>query len=1209
MSNGNRVALLSKNTTISEGVVKTADSWNKLEQVENYVENIDLPMLNTETGDVFSILTAVPSPWARGYMMNAALVRPHFTDAFQKSGICKDNLEHGMDTLYAALQNEWKGLIAAIALYSSKIEIEKIVLEYTDPLNYNETSRANVLKKVDNVYQIKGAFGNMLFSEAKIWADRTKDSKEYNPPYFQLIKLDGVLIGATNPRSLVYPAAHYKKVKNSNIPFFKKGRFTDPLHHESKENLDKLYHYIHQVKSNLEKYDKLYKKSEVNTINLKVFLNEWMQEIKKYIAFKYTDYKMRPVGVLDYFQKFNSPFDKVFNVDMKIYKHKGKYLTKNVTGDLEEFNPDLLLLDAKKSHIVLLNSEGFNDYLTTALPATCSDGKTYHFSLPLSELGLREFYSNLNTLLKEGKGDKDITAKYLKEKGMVEVTLLIEIDGSPIPFSKLYPVKNSEKPLDTNVVLWPNFIAKNWNHYYMYSEMLHNDKEIKAVPLISNKKDYEALMYSKKDSEKLYYLTDDLDTKDHLQQANAHLKVNYDEEKLKGSDLKYEIYYSDVPFKGIELRGNDGDFDDYNCGYILLDNSKADDKAGITNLDDNELAKVDVGMDFGSTNTTVSYRTRDNEKKIMSTNNRRRFLLGHDTNDNLQLANAHELFFFQNDDPGYFFKSSLLKHHRFRIKNTPGGLAGLVTGGFPVWEENINIIGGDDERILLDINNTKSELLHDLKWRKQDQHIKNKKAFLKMLWLLINAELFADNKRPTSLSWSYPSSMPNAVRHDLEGTYSEMVETVCPIAGNKVKLAQLGGDKQKDYKVLSESEAVAEYVLTKGGVSVSTDSIVLGFDIGGTTSDLSVLIHDPEDKRACLVRQTSAKIAANRLSIAATQSKDLRSCISYFAKKNNLGIKALEDFHPGASVYLFNLLFNRLEKNNIDGSLFYNQCWNPDDDTLDRGETRGLFAIASYISGLLLFHAAQKVRGLIANGEIPKKKYHIKYCSFGKGGKLFEWLKNGVNEAEANKFYEDCFTLGSTVEGEELDIIASFGNYNVKQNIKKEVAYGLVNKIENFTTSANSSSEVIGEVGYKYDGKTIAWNEIITPDMIHEFGEKLEFPTNSKLPRFSLFIERYLSLVRDWDVFDTSKIKKEISKFAERKLENYVKTDEAWISNKQTANKNELSDFKLTASPFLYEGMCFLDEILIPKLYGSSNTSSVKPSVTSTADNNGKYKD
>ena len=28
----------------------------------------------------------------------------------------------------------------------------------------------------------------------------------------------------------------------------------------------------------------------------------------------------------------------------------------------------------------------------------------------------------------------------------------------------------------------------------MYSEMLHNDKEIKAIPLISDKKDYESLI-------------------------------------------------------------------------------------------------------------------------------------------------------------------------------------------------------------------------------------------------------------------------------------------------------------------------------------------------------------------------------------------------------------------------------------------------------------------------------------------------------------------------------------------------------------------------------------------------------------------------------------------------------------------------------------------------------------------------------------------
>ena len=96
---------------------------------------------------------------------------------------------------------------------------------------------------------------------------------------------------------------------------------------------------------------------------------------------------MRDVGVLDFFNEFHSPFDIVFNIDMKIYKHEGKYLTENVTGDLEELNPDQLLLDAKKSKIILLKSGGFNDYLATALEAIGDDGEKYFFSLPLSELG------------------------------------------------------------------------------------------------------------------------------------------------------------------------------------------------------------------------------------------------------------------------------------------------------------------------------------------------------------------------------------------------------------------------------------------------------------------------------------------------------------------------------------------------------------------------------------------------------------------------------------------------------------------------------------------------------------------------------------------------------------------------------------------------------------------------------------------------------
>ena len=90
---------------------------------------------------------------------------------------------------------------------------------------------------------------------------------------------------------------------------------------------------------------------------------------------------MRDVGVLDFLMNFTRLLTLSLLNDMKVYKHEGKYLTENVTGDLEKLNPDQLLLDAKESKNIL-KSGGFNDYLTTALEATSDDGEKYFFSLP-----------------------------------------------------------------------------------------------------------------------------------------------------------------------------------------------------------------------------------------------------------------------------------------------------------------------------------------------------------------------------------------------------------------------------------------------------------------------------------------------------------------------------------------------------------------------------------------------------------------------------------------------------------------------------------------------------------------------------------------------------------------------------------------------------------------------------------------------------------
>ena len=177
----NRIALLAKNGNISSGITKADDGWNDLTQVENYVEKIELPKLNTDT-DIQNILTAIPSPWARAYMQYAALLRPYFTDPFRKSadyaGETKDTVQ-GMDSLYLSLQEEWKGLIALLALKSENINVERIVLQYVDDLKYDELNDAQRFERVKNVYQLKGAFGNMLFADANVWGDVNRPDGEY----------------------------------------------------------------------------------------------------------------------------------------------------------------------------------------------------------------------------------------------------------------------------------------------------------------------------------------------------------------------------------------------------------------------------------------------------------------------------------------------------------------------------------------------------------------------------------------------------------------------------------------------------------------------------------------------------------------------------------------------------------------------------------------------------------------------------------------------------------------------------------------------------------------------------------------------------------------------------------------------------------------------------------------------------------------------
>lgn len=1197
----NRFALLSLNNKIADNQLKEKDGWNRLNQITAFVEGLELPSLDTDSSGIYSVITSVPSPWARAYMMSNAL-RVSYIPVDQK-----DN-QKGMNTLYSSLQDEYKGLLTAMALYNNDIEVRKVSLQYSQKLDADNNK--NAVAHVDNIYEVTGAFGNMLFQDRPLWADPVKSRKEFNPPYFQLIVLHGVIVGATSPQCLVYPAAKYD-LSDKNIPFYKNGRFVNPVRDLDAKQLEKLFHYATYVKERIELFVDTYEHSKVEPILTLEFFREWIQELRGFIAERFPEYKLRERGILDYCDKFAKPFDTLFNIDTKIYRTKtGKYLLDKVE-DAEEFNPDVLLLPSDRTLLVKLDQEkGFNPNLSTVLKASVvgdeSGDRMVYFSLPLSPRGLSEFYNTLDELLNQNDSSRSLRGEYDPERNKVTVTLSLEISGIQTPFSRTYDVYRSQQDLSSNVVLWPNFISTKWSHYYLYSDLLHNDEKLKAVPIIADPANLNELLFENRRDSKLFYITGSKSSG--AKGVTCGLKVFYDKEKVKQRNLKYEVYESSVPFKGIELRIDSGEKDDMTAGYILIDVSKYDQQNGIIDHthDRSDLMPVNVGIDFGSTNTCISYQNpKSGEYKLLGLSNRRRFILGKESNRNFgEYSKAHELFFFQNDNQAGIIRSALLLNNELRMKDPMIERANAITGGFPLFETNLDIKEGDGSMLNINVQGETERLLYDLKWKREDKYLINKKAFVKMLWLYVNAELYDNNMRPATLNWAYPSSMPKDLRRTYEFVYREAVSTVNPIRDVTTSVAHVDGDKAKGNVAITESEAVCNFALSRGGVSLNDNTIFVGFDIGGVTSDILFMVNDANNQRARLAKQSSVKVAADRISQAASMSKDIQQVLRHFCKKFDLGIGAMDTINGQTASFLLNILFERLEKEPGLEQQLYSQFWAPEIEEVDRNHTRGVMAVAAYVTGMLMFHAGQMVRAFIADEVEPKNatgqrsgKFHVRTAYFGKGGNLFQWIPKAISSSTGEKYYEDCFRAGLTAELASKHI-ASFSQDTRREYLKLEVAYGL-SAPRSIIIEDLSETEIVGEDGYTFDGKPLKWNDRVRPELIFEFGERMALPhvENEEAitdengsyvgyPNFNRFLDVFFNLIKDWELFDYTILHQQRIKFASKSLENYVKSDEDWLASSSVMSKSQvMGDFKFSCSPFMYQGACFLDEVIIKKLF------------------------
>ncbi|MBP5327060.1 MAG: hypothetical protein J6Y98_04005 [Bacteroidales bacterium] len=746
--------------------------------------------------NIGAVVSGMPTAFARANLFKLAL---DYVD--------NNELDSGILAYYKMLVSEWRGFIGCMALDYANVRAERIYLKYSD---------GNSIAETHNIYEPKGAFGNVLFERRDLWCDQNASENAEKTPFIDVITYKDVVIGGTSPDSLLFTSVGYRIPESVDTPIFASKstrKLIDPmLSNPSQEQLLKLYGYVKHMHDSVNIFDQYYQSLPANVKprhqNLINNLAKWLEEMEGYALtnnYKLDGASVPPVSI------FDKPFSTLFNYSNVLHGVDGTiYEEADESAGTISFDPKDLLLPQTSIIAGVGHSEDtldgspFRDKPISLLKATVlgMPHMYFYFAVPLSSKGLNVFGKNIDALvgIDPNSGIKSrLTAIFDPTRETNNLTiklLLVTTEGRELSQEVVYTAA-PDAIQGHDIILWPNFISKQWRRYFMYSELPHNAvsaaNTFRATPIVGDMEDSHFPIMMQEE-------TDGKDKNIHpiYLAKNGKCAVPEGQDKLKAdllitsdhrvSDInyKYEIYESNQPYKGVQLMSGDKE-----GGYIMI----RYDVAGRNGLPKNELdttrelSNVVLGVDFGSTNTSIAYFDGEKTSQIELTNHRVSLFNPSEHDNNTTPAMEDEIFFFQNEQiAGNAIKSMLTIHDTKRFVNkettvsTDAIFAQPVTGGFPCFEKNLPIEDVTPNRYRLGYTRSGiAEIVYDMKWSKDEVENAHKKAFLSTLLLHIYAQLFEKNKFPKKLKWSYPSSMSTSMVTKYNGIWTSLKE-VKPIA-------------------------------------------------------------------------------------------------------------------------------------------------------------------------------------------------------------------------------------------------------------------------------------------------------------------------------------------------------------------------------------------------------------------------------------------
>lgn len=1180
-------------------------AWKKLTGIEDFIRNLMTADIDVEVEDeeIHRVISGIPSPWARPILFKYAL---QFDPISTPTPV-------GLAKYFQSVQDEWKGLLGCLALHHDKISTEKILLN---------RSNENLENSDFDFFEVKGAMGDMLLEDRIFWT--TPQIKGEDTPFLQAIYFhsrfedemeDKILIGATSPYTVFFTPPNLP----AQVEFYdaNKGRFINPLKRNlNEQQLQAIYDYARYISTHIEEFQGYFKTKDTKLdLGLIVgFIDRFRREIMEYAKNNRAGGKLK-IKARNLFStntNFAAPFDTLLNAKAEVYMDQdGKFWIDDETGKNRQLVVlNELMMDPRNE--LLQVKFGTHEAPERSASYLLKAGD-FHYALPLSPMGLKIFQKTLEKMVNGiPSEDSSLTAQTTQwGSAEIAVTLSLKVYLDEIGTeSEIYPThktyKTRDLPRNEKVIAWPNFISEIglWEHYYLYSELPHNSNgEFRAFPLLWDVEKKSILERPEVKGGGFEYAFYPYDQKEKRKEATAEngaaktrdfardkYEVLIPQTDQAKDQLNYEIYRSKIPFYGIELRL--GASDQPKLAGYLIGRIRSFDQYSFSYHDLNiPMEPVTIGFDFGSNNTCVCYSLDGNNKppELVKFTNRRRVLLGSDNADIEHKLDAkpHELFFFQKEEPQGKIRSMMTIHHDQRLKDPKIDVANAVMGGFPIFEKNLPVRKPGENGIhdySLELKGGKSTIKYNMKWAGVSQQKENnfKQGFIQTLWLAINAELFHYSNFPKKIVWAYPAAFSNSLLTNYIQMW-RMVEPVIPAS------EEIGIKEKIQLEHWTESHAVANFVSNSklGKFAPSKDELTLGFDIGGSTTD--ILILTMKDGKNHLIRQSSVLLAAEPISRAAKSSPEVREALIDIClgmkNVNIFGISRQEGenrMNTENAAYYMNTIFDRLNEKNTED--LYLGLYNRED--------KKLFSIASFISGVLLYYAGQLVADVLQEPDFSHiRKINLGF--YGKGGNIFNWAIT-VQETggAASQFYRRCLLggllgpQGHSQQNEEN--IPSFSEKDFTINStykthfttnKTEVAFGLAEP-DGITQPPNNYNQIciIGEEGYLFKGETVPWDfKLSNANMLHldaNHPEAIGIP--SSFPRMEHFIGILSEFIKRFDGPSGENLKHGIKHrmgafrdFIQREIDPYV----------EAAKKQE--DFDFVASLFMLQALYILEKIIM----------------------------